>query len=45
MKPKDTIEKAYGNIPKEVVPVLNFDISIFRGVKYYWYKLIRKITR
>ena len=42
---KDTIQKAYGNIPKEVSPVFNFDISPFRGIKYYWLTLIRKISR
>ena len=42
---KDTIQKAYGNIPKEVVPNFTFDISPFRGIKYYWFVLIRKVTR
>ena len=46
-KPNETIEKAYGSIPKEVG--FNFDIFSFvptyRGVKYYWHKMIRKVTR
>ena len=45
-KQEDTIARAYGNVPKEVG--LNLDISFiptWRGIKYYWYKLIRKATR
>jgi len=46
-KQDDTLNKAYGNIPKEVG--FNFDIisclPVLRGMKYYWYKLIRKVTR
>ena len=44
--PKETIDKAYGNMPKEVG--FNFDINFvptWRGIKYYWHKLIRKVTR
>jgi hypothetical protein len=44
-KSEEVINRAYGNLSKEVTPVLSFDITIFRGFKYYWYKLIRKITR
>jgi hypothetical protein len=44
-KSEDVINKAYGNFSKEVAPVISFDITIFRGFKYYWYKLIRKVTR
>jgi hypothetical protein len=46
-KQDDTLNKAYGGIPKEVG--FNFDIfsgfPVLRSVKYYWYKLIRKVTR
>ena len=46
-KQKDTIEKAYGNIPKE--PVFYADLfdglPTPRGVKYYWLKLLRFLTR
>ena len=45
-KQDDIIARAYGNVPKEVG--FNFDISFiptWRGIKYYWYKLIRKATR
>jgi len=44
-KSEDVINRAYGHIVKEVTPVLIFDITIFRGFKYYWYKLLRKVTR
>jgi hypothetical protein len=47
MSAKETIEKAYGNVPKEV----GFNNGLFdwlptpRGIKYYWYKLKRFCTR
>ena len=44
-KSEDVLNRAYGNFSKEVTPILSFDITIFRGFKYYWYRLIRKITR
>jgi hypothetical protein len=45
-KQHDTLNKAYGGIPKEV----GFDIDLsfiptWRGLKYYWYKLMRRVTR
>ena len=46
MTPKEILEKAYGNMPKEVG--INFDITWLptgRGMRYYWYKLVRRITR
>ena len=39
---KDTIEKAYGGIPKEVTPYIELDFFPFRGIKYYWLLLKRK---
>ena len=47
MSQKNTLDRAYGSIPKEVTPTLDlFDWTpTWRGVKYYWYKLIRKATR
>jgi hypothetical protein len=43
-KQEDTLNKAYGNMPKEVGLNINWnDIPALRGVKYYWYKLIRKL--
>jgi hypothetical protein len=42
---KETLDKAYGGIPNEVVPYMNFDFFPFRGLKYYLIVLIRKITR
>ena len=45
-KQEDTLNKAYGNVPKEVGFSINWDfIPTLRGFKYYWYKLIRKVTR
>ena len=47
MAQKEILNKAYGNIPKEVG--YTFDIMsclpTFRGIKYYYYILIRKVTR
>ena len=47
MTTKETINRAYGSIPKEVNS--NFDffdwIPTYRGIKYYWYKFIRFFTR
>ena len=46
-KQDDIINKAYGNIPKEV----EFDYDWFsfiptpRGIKYYWIKFVRRFTR
>jgi hypothetical protein len=47
MSSKETLDKAYGNMPKEVgfAGDLFHWLPTFRGVKYYWYKLIRKVTR
>jgi hypothetical protein len=46
-KPKETLEKAYGSIPRE--PTVRFDqfdwLPTPRGVKYYWLKLLRFLTR
>jgi hypothetical protein len=45
-KQQEVIDKAYGNMPKEVGINLEMDwLPTWRGIKYYWYKLIRKITR
>jgi hypothetical protein len=46
-KPKETLDKAYGNVPREVgLSDVMFDwIPTWRGIKYYWYRLIRKATR
>lgn len=44
MKVKETIDKAYGNVPKEVGM---FDVFSDwpRGVKYHWIKLMRALRR
>ena len=45
-KQDDILNKAYGNMPKEVGFYIDMDIVPgWRGIRYYWYKLIRKITR
>jgi len=45
-KQEDTLNKAYGNMPREVCYNSNWDLLPgWRGIKYYWYKLIRKVTR
>ena len=44
--PKETLDKAYGHMPREVG--INMDWSFvpgIRGIRYYWHKLIRKVTR
>jgi hypothetical protein len=45
MSSKDTLNKAYGGIPREVG--LNFEIDwiTFRGIRYYYLILLRKFTR
>jgi hypothetical protein len=36
MDSKETITKAYGNIPRDVGLMPTFDIFPFRSIKYYW---------
>jgi hypothetical protein len=41
---KKTLDKAYGNMPREVG--FHFDLIFYptyRGIKYYWLKLIKKV--
>ena len=45
MSAKETLAKAYGNVPHDVGLILDLDINVFRGFKYYYLKLIRFITR
>ena len=46
-KQDEVLQKAYGNMPKEV----GFSEDLFswmptyRGIKYYWYVMLRKVTR
>ena len=45
-KQEDTLNKAYGNVPKEVGYAIDWNfIPTRRGIKYYWYKLVRIVTR
>ena len=46
MSQRETIDRAYGSIPNEVTPQLDLDwIPMWRGIRYYWYTFVRKITR
>jgi hypothetical protein len=46
MSSKDTIEKAYGSVPKEVTESYIWDwIPSGRGFKYYYLKIVRFFTR
>ena len=45
-KSKDVIDRAYGNFPKEVTPIIEFNFNLFpawRGIKYYYIMLKRKL--
>jgi len=43
--PRETLEKAYGSVPREVGYSVVWDFTPVRGIRYYWHRLIRKITR
>lgn len=45
MKIKETLDKAYGNIPRETTIIFDFSWLPVRGVKYYWIRLKRLFTR
>ena len=45
MKVKETFDRAYGNIPKEPLIQISFDVIPFRGIKYYWIRFVRFFTR
>ena len=46
MSIKETLDKAYGSIPKEVVPGFIFEVWPTRPVKYFWLtKIWRKFFR
>ena len=46
MSSKETLTKAYGNVPKEPLPTFDLDwIPTTRGIKYYWLRLVRFFTR
>jgi len=44
VSPRETLEKAYGSIPKEVGMYHDWGVPTWRGFKYYWYKITRKLT-
>jgi hypothetical protein len=45
-KQEDVLNRAYGNVPKEIGYWYDWNfLPTWRGIRYYWHKLIRKITR
>ena len=45
-KREDVLNRAYGHIAKEVTPTIDLSfVPTFRGIKYYWIMLKRKIMR
>jgi len=44
-KTKTTLDKAYGNVPKEVASDYIWDWIPTRGVRYYYLTLWRKMFR
>jgi hypothetical protein len=45
-KQEDVLKQAYGSMPREVGFTGSWDfIPVWRGLKYYWYKLVRKAIR
>ena len=45
-KQEDVLNRAYGNVPREVGYTYDWSfMPTWRGIRYYWHKLIRKITR
>jgi hypothetical protein len=43
-KSKDVIDRAYGNFPKEVTPIIEINLfPTWRGIKYYYIMLKRKL--
>ena len=47
MTQKDTIEKAYGNVPRELPDPFDFDIleDFYRSLRYRWIQFCRFFTR
>ena len=47
MTQKETIEKAYGNVPREIPDPFDFDIleDFYRGLRYRWHRVRRFFTR
>jgi|MGYP003332826849 hypothetical protein len=44
-KTQETLNKAYGSIPREVGLAIFDWVPTHRGIKYYWVKLKRFFTR
>ena len=47
MTPKDTLEKAYGNVPRELPDPFDFVLleDFYRGLRYRWIRIQRFFTR
>ena len=46
MSTKDTLNRAYGNAPKELPDPFDFDELFPRPIKYFWLKwIVRKFLR
>jgi hypothetical protein len=47
MSRKETLERAYGNTPREIPDPFNFDIleDFYRGLRYRWIRFRRFFTR
>ena len=45
MSTKETIERAYGNLPRDPMFTFNLDFPYERPLRYFWYKTKRFFTR
>ena len=45
MSQKEVIEKAYSNIPREVGYTFDFYLPTYRGIKYYYHRIVRYFSR
>ena len=45
-KQEDVLNRAYGNVPREIGYWYDWNfLPTWRGIRYYWHKLVRKVTR
>jgi len=45
MSSKEVINRAYGSVPRELPGQFTFELSPWRGLRYYFLKFLRKFTR
>jgi len=45
MKIKETLDKAYGNVPRETTILFDLSWIPTRSIKYYWIRFKRLFTR